>query len=232
MTVAVKLLLCGLALAVTIGVYVAGYARIIPLPRVPVYSDRSSSAIYQSRLDYFRRSDHRADIVLVGDSLTEFGEWAELLPAHRTANRGIGGDNTLALARRLDALGDLDRSTVVIMIGINDFLALGATPAEIAARYAIILSELTARARHVVVQSTLPVGEPEGTGVNVDVAELNELVRQLCRERCSYLDLAALRMPDGSLHPAVTVDGVHLNGAGYLAWAAALREHLTSIPGM
>jgi lysophospholipase L1-like esterase len=227
----VRVLLVCLALAVAAAIYLAGYSRLVPLPRLPAYADRSSTAIYQSRLDYFRKADTRADLVFVGDSLTEFGEWSELFPGTTTANRGIGGDNTRALAERLDALGDISQSTVMLMIGINDFLALGATPEEVAARYAAILRDLTARARHVVVQSTLPVTAPENTAVNADTAQLNAAIRELCNEKCSYLDLSTLRMPDGSLHPDTTIDGVHLNGTGYLAWATALRDHLAALPG-
>lgn len=226
-----KTLLICLALAAAAAIYVAGYARLVTIPRLPAYADRSTTAIYQSRLDYFRKADTRADLVFVGDSLTEFGEWSELFPGVTTANRGIGGDNTVALAKRLDALGDISGSTVMLMIGINDFLALGATPDEVAGRYEAILRDLTARARHVVVQSTLPVTEPENTAVNADIAALNDRIRTLCMEKCSYLDLATLRMPDGSLHPDTTIDGVHLNGTGYLAWATALRDHLAALPG-
>jgi len=226
-----RLSLVCLALAVIAAAYLAGYARLVPIPRLPAYSDRSNTAIYQSRLDYFRKADTLAELVFVGDSLTELGEWAELFPGTTTANRGIGGDNTVALAKRLDALGDISQSTVVLMIGINDMLALAATPDEVAARYGAILGDLTGRARHVVVQSTLPVTAPEDTAVNANIALLNDRIRALCTEKCSYLDLETLRMPDGSLHPDVTIDGVHLNGTGYLAWATALRDHLATLPG-
>jgi lysophospholipase L1-like esterase len=224
-----KTLLVCLALAAAVAIYLAGHARLVPLPRLPAYADRSSTAIYQSRLDYFRKSEHHAQLVFVGDSLTEFGEWSELFPGTTTANRGIGGDNTRALAERLDALGDISQSTVMLMIGINDFLALGATPDEVAVRYEAILRNLGARARHVVVQSTLPVAPPASTAVNADIAALNAAIRRLCIDKCSYLDLATLRMPDGSLHPDTTIDGVHLNGTGYLAWATALRDHLAAL---
>lgn len=231
MPVILRALLVGLALAVAAAIYLAGYARLVTIPQLPTHADRSTTAIYQSRLDYFRKSDHRAELVFVGDSLTEFGEWSELFPDHTTANRGIGGDNTRSLMDRLDVLGDISQSTVMLMIGINDFLALGDTAEEVAGRYEIILRDLIGRARHVVVQSTLPVGAPEGTAVNADIAELNAAIQRLCAEKCSYLDLATLRMPDGSLHPDTTIDGVHLNGTGYLAWSTALRDHLAALPG-
>jgi len=112
------------AVAGIAAVYVAGYARVIALPHAVTNTDRSSSPLYRSRLDFFLQSDHPAELVFVGDSITQFGEWSELFPEYRTANRGIAGDNTLTLSDRLAALGDLSQSTVVLMIGINDFLPL------------------------------------------------------------------------------------------------------------
>ena len=45
---------------------------------------------YSFAITPFRGS---ADIVMLGDSLTEWGNWHELVPEYRVINRGISGDN-------------------------------------------------------------------------------------------------------------------------------------------
>jgi len=217
---------CVLTVA-AVGLYVAGYARVVPLPDwLTGKTDRTTTALYQSRLDYFRQFPAVGDLVFVGDSLTEFGEWAEHFPEYRVANRGIGNDHTVGLGQRLDALGDLSRSTVILTIGVNDVLALKSTPSDIIARYKAIVAELKLRSKAVVVQSTVPVTAPVDTAANSSFEEIDTAMQSFCRDNCTYLDLAVLRGQDGSLRSDMTIDGIHLNGTGYLAWAKVLREHL------
>ncbi|MBL8577149.1 MAG: hypothetical protein JNK47_07980 [Mesorhizobium sp.] len=227
-----KVLVAGIAAVAAVGLYLAGYARVIPLPDwMTGKTDRTTTALYQSRLDYFRQFPAVGALVFVGDSLTEFGEWAEHFPEYRVANRGIGNDHTIGLAQRLGALGDLSQSTVILTIGVNDVLALRSQPSDIIARYQAIVGELMSRSKAVVLQSTIPVTAPADTRANVSFAEMNVAMQASCRDNCSYLDLAALRAEDGSLRSDMTIDGIHLNGAGYLAWAKALREHLAGLEG-
>ncbi len=222
-----RALIAIVAVAGIAAVYVAGYARVVPLPHVVTNTDRSSSPLYRSRLDFFLQSDHPAELVFVGDSITQFGEWSELFPEYRTANRGIAGDNTLHAvrstrrARGLEPIdGCLDDRHQRLSLAFE-----AATP-EIIARYEAVLKDLMSRARTVVVQSILPVAAPQDIAINGSVAALNEAAKRFCQENCTYLDLAVLRTANGALRPDVTFDGLHLNGTGYLEWAGALRSHL------
>ncbi|MDQ6986770.1 MAG: hypothetical protein Q9M25_03095, partial [Mariprofundaceae bacterium] len=61
------------------------------------------------------------DIVMIGDSLTEHGDWRSLLPALNIANRGISGDHTDGVVRRLDSIISTGAIRAFIMLGINDF---------------------------------------------------------------------------------------------------------------
>ncbi|HEX8110452.1 MAG TPA: GDSL-type esterase/lipase family protein, partial [Kofleriaceae bacterium] len=73
----------------------------------------------------------RRDVVVVGDSLTECGEWWELLD-RPVANRGVAGDTVAAVRARLDDIVAMDPRVVVVGIGVNDLLA-GASPEALAA---------------------------------------------------------------------------------------------------
>ena len=72
------------------------------------------------------------DVVFLGDSITEAGPWEELFPGIRVRNRGIGGDTTGGVLRRLEQVTSGGPAKVFLLIGTND-LGRGASEAEIVA---------------------------------------------------------------------------------------------------
>ena len=72
----------------------------------------------------------KGGIVFVGDSLTDNYNVYEYYKGLEVYNRGIGGDTTEGLLRRMDeSIFDLEPSKIVLLIGINDFeLVKDSTP--------------------------------------------------------------------------------------------------------
>ena len=124
---------------------------------------------------------------------------------------------------RLDTVLSVAAATAVVMIGTNDVLR-GFAPEDIRRSYHALLDRLIASGSRVVVTSTPLTGSPSA---NAGIQALNTDIQAYCREgRCSFVDLNARIARDGLLRPDVTVDGVHLNGAGYALWAEALAPYL------
>jgi hypothetical protein len=74
----------------------------------------------EAKADLFARSRVRPDIIMLGDSLTEMGIWAELLEGLSVVNRGISGDDSAGVLRRLlEVLGRHPR-VICLEIGSND----------------------------------------------------------------------------------------------------------------
>lgn len=61
----------------------------------------------------------KANIVMLGDSITYFVDWNELLGINDIINRGIRSDNTFGVLARLDSIKKLNPELCFIMIGIN-----------------------------------------------------------------------------------------------------------------
>ena len=192
--------------------------------------DAPKSDVYRhDREDMFDQlARGSADLVMLGDSLTDRGEWHELLGRDRVANRGVAGDTIAGARARLAPTKSLRAKTIVVMLGINDLLS-GRSVAACVDDYRRLLADLAAfePPPRIVVQSVLPVGAQISLS-NQPIRELNEQLRALCvAPRCEFLDVfSALVGPDGALPASRSGDGVHLDGDGYVQWAASLRRTL------
>lgn len=172
---------------------------------------------HQMRLDQFRHlNGHASQIVMLGDSHIQNGEWAEWLDLS-VANRGIGQNTTFDVLARLDAVPDSELA--VLLIGSND-LERGEAPQQVAERIRRIVEAL---GRPVLVLSVPPrSGRP-----NAQTNELNCLNKRHCEAgHCKYVDLHPAIAPTGDLDSALTRDGVHLNGEGYERVVSILRSAL------
>ena len=180
--------------------------------------------LQRARLDQFETTGvPPRRIVLLGERLTEAGNWDEWFPGHPVLNRGNGGDHSADVLSRLDSAIN-DPLGVLLLIGTNDIAAAQARD-ETLANLREILSEIETRApgTPVVVQSVMP----RGASYADEVRALNRGYQQVVAEATTsarYLDLwPTLASADGSLRAELTPDKVHLNGRGYREWAAVLR---------
>ncbi len=212
--------------AVLVGLWVVRQLR--PRP-VPGLRERARGDLFHALAT--GPVTHR-DVVVVGDSLTERGEWWELLD-RPVANRGVAGDTVAAVRARLDDIVALDPRVLVVGIGVNDLLA-GASPEALAARHAALIGELRGRLprARIIVESLLPIRDElvarDAELTSATVRRANELCRRGAADAgADWLDLhASLADREGELDPRYSSDGLHLSGAGYRAWAAALAPYL------
>ena len=165
----------------------------------------------------------------VGDSLTERGDWQQVLPAGNALNFGVGGNTTDDLLERLDDVVASRPETVVLEIGTNDF-AWRLPLEQVVENIERVMTELRGKLpeARIVVQSILPRQQEYAhivRGVNEQVAAFAPSVR------AEYLDVwPALAGDDEGLKPEFTIDGLHLTESGYAAWYALLRDLLAAWP--
>jgi lysophospholipase L1-like esterase len=160
-----------------------------------------------------------AKIVMLGDSLTERAPWSEITGCPSLANRGIGGDESPGVLRRLEGIIKLHPSAVFIMIGVND--VLDEVPIHtIAANVQQTIETLTKANIHVYLTTVLPVTSAVRHGVNVKINELNAEYRKLAdHPNVSLVNFVEkMQTPDGALRDELSTDGVHLSPEGYRVW--------------
>lgn len=175
------------------------------------------------KTDLWKTFGETGEVVMIGDSHTDFAEWNAMFPGVGIVNRGVSGDTTRSILARLDTILSVSAAKAVVTIGTNDILR-GYEQSEIVTNYHAILDCLIESGLRVVVTST-PLTSKRPTNDRVNA--LNADLRAYCGgKRCTYVDLNAAIGADGLLSPVMTVDGIHLSGAGYARWAAALAPHL------
>jgi lysophospholipase L1-like esterase len=165
------------------------------------------------------------DVVLLGDSLIEKGEWAEMFPGVCVRNRGIGGDTTGDVVARIGPIVAGQPRKVFLQMGTNYFCE-NKRDREILDNYAQILNAFRTRSPQtaVYVQSLLPRQRRY-------VARIRQLNGQLqaLAERCGcwFIDLYThFVAADGSLRAEYSNDGLHLLGTGYLVWQERIARHV------
>lgn len=176
------------------------------------------------RADQFARLGAPPDhVVMLGDSITAGGLWHEWFGEIPVLNRGVDGETSADLLRRLDSAVH-DPVAIFLLIGTND-LTVGASLPDITGNVRALLAEVDERASGtpVVVQSVMP----RTRRFREDIQLLNRAYRAIVARAggsVEFLDLwPALADDDGGLRSAYTADGLHLNGHGYAAWVELLR---------
>ena len=158
------------------------------------------------------------DVVFLGDSITEGAPWEELFPGVRTRNRGIGGDTTEGVLRRLEQVTRAEPAKVFLLIGTND-LYRGASEDEIVADIEEILDQLKQESpdSEVYLQSVLP----RAASYRARVEALNARLAEVAGEQgAAWVDLyPGFLDPDtGAIRAELSNDELHLLGPGYALW--------------
>ncbi|MDJ0641205.1 MAG: GDSL-type esterase/lipase family protein [Erythrobacter sp.] len=235
--VIVALVLCAFAWGIAAGTYkIFPFAQVQALHEAVITSSGiGSDGGYRENPAATQRGlamadwDTRAEIVMIGDSITEAAPWKDMFPDADILGRGASGDTVSGVEARLDAILRAEPDRAFVLIGTND-LNLGNPVDEVLARYERVIERLQAAEVETTIQ-TVPPCEPVldfCTGKRRDAeAALNEGIARLAREQgVRLIDLAA-DFPSGTEYRA---DGVHPTVSGYKAWRDVLAPHLAAQP--
>lgn len=189
--------------------------------------------LYDSRVAYFKQLPPvNKAIVFWGDSITDWGDWAELLHFKKAINRGIAGDNTYGLHARLDEVLRHNPQKLFILIGTND-INKKIPVSLIVENYKKIILEINQRspATRIYVQSVFPInnqliGRQYYIGTNEQIMALNKALQEMAAtEQVQYVDIYnQLLDANQQMDARYTYDGLHLSGLGYLAWISCLKK--------
>jgi lysophospholipase L1-like esterase len=157
------------------------------------------------------------DVVFLGDSITESFPLSTLFPDVAIKNRGISGDTTAGVLKRLDQVTAVQPHQIFLMIGTND-LGFGYPKETAIANYDEILRRITQEApdTQVFVQSILPRHKRYAADIN----DVNKEIASLAEKyTCVYVDLFPTFADEaGGIRAEFSSDDLHLSNAGYAQW--------------
>jgi len=189
---------------------------------------------YQQRTELFKsEAVRKGEVIFLGNSIIEFGDWKQILHDPGVVNRGIAGDNTFGLLHRLQEVIDRRPAKLFIEAGIND-IGQGVPVGMITGNIATIVGLVRVKSpgTMIYVVSVLPSNEnarvdyPEIYGKNAVVREVDRQLQQHAKEEgFTYIDLAGRLMDQsGNLDKKYAQkDGLHLNKEGYAVLAGLLN---------
>lgn len=198
--------------------------------------EQKHSTFYYQRATLFEAlPTSKSDIIFLGNSITNGGEWAELLGNPHAKNRGISGDTTQGVLDRLSTITKGKPSKIFLLIGTND-LSRGKSVDEAAKNVEKIVERVKREspATKLYVQSVFPVNPKFNKFLGhmnrqKDIAVLNAKIKAIAaRHGVTYIDVyKSLVIPSTDvMNPEYTNDGLHLLGKGYLKWVEVLKPYL------
>lgn len=173
-------------------------------------------------------------IIFLGNSITEMGDWKALTGDSTVINRGIGGDITFGVLKRLSDVVRRKPSKVFLLIGIND-IGKDIPDAVIAANIGKIVTRIREGSPHtkVYVESVMPVNPtlpnfPQHYDKQSHILATNILIKkEMQKLKVPYINIHDLFTDRyGRLDAKYTSEGLHLTqqGGGYEKWIAYLRK--------
>lgn len=205
------------------------------LPFSPVCEARSE--YWEQRVSLFDSIPVRpGDIVFLGNSITDGGEFSELFEMENIKNRGISSDVISGVRERLDQVTRNNPAKIFLLIGIND-VSHNLTADRLAKEYEQLVKEIKLKApeTRLYLQSVMPVNNDfrrykNLIGKEQVILDFNDKIKIIADTYDAvYIDLwpALSDKKTGKLIKAFTNDGLHLLGSGYKAWAEILYPYIT-----
>lgn len=171
-----------------------------------------------------------SEIIFLGNSITEGGDWYELFGKGNIKNRGIGGDVINGVIDRLDEVVESNPKKIFLMIGIND-LSRKRTVDQILTDYERLILLIKEKSPKTVlyIQSILPTDNRENLQI-IDIQTINKgLIKLTNKYDLIYLNLFdLLKTKENRLDTVYTYDGLHLKTKGYLVWKKAIENYVTN----
>ena len=165
---------------------------------------------------------------MIGDSLTEWGDWNKLLNENDVLNEGISGNTSYDILDRIDTINISQSSLVVLMLGIND-IYIGYEIASIFKNYKKIVEYISQKTSNIIVQSTVYAGKQENF-MNSKVEKLNEMLADYVKKRgFYYINVNSVLSSGNELKDLYTTDGVHFSKEGYETWGLFLKNQIAKL---
>lgn len=202
---------------------------------VSLYHNDWTQKYYPKRIQEFKEEPlEYGEIVFIGNSITEGGhDWSARFGLDHIRNRGIAGDVTDGVLKRLDEIIYFKPKAVFILIGINDLFSFHHNEDNRALNYSKVVPSPEYIGKNIlkiakIIHRKSPVTKiyvrtllpSRREYIKEDILVVNRMIRK--NEAKGYYEVIDLYAQfvdaEGKLPTELTKDGVHLNDKGYEKW--------------
>ena len=183
---------------------------------------------------HWRPESNEPTVAVIGDSIVQQMDFAALMGRPDVVNRGIAGDLSVDMPKRLKFLLGKKPKVLVIQGGINDIMSRIPVERILKSKMEMIAFCQKEGIVPVLVQ-TLRVAKSgpaelqmNREAINAKVVELNTAMAAAAKEsRIKLVDISESASQDGFLRSDLTSDGIHLNRQGQALLAGAIGRALS-----
>jgi len=190
-----------------------------------------SNPHYFKRMDLFATQKEQKNIVMLGNSLTEGGNWKNILLRTDVANRGVGSDVTEGYIKRINDVFDLNPKICFIEGGVND-LARNIPQQTIINNLKILIDTLRSQNIVPVLNTVTYVADNyrwiEPKTFNSSIKDLNRAIVIMAQQKeVILIDLNA-QITNGEylLKKYALEDGIHYTAETYAPWKNEIAKVL------
>lgn len=197
--------------------------------------EEPSQHYIEKSAEYKAAGVKNTDIVFLGNSLTEGGDWVALTGLNNTVNRGIIGDTAEGIDARLSDITSGKPAKIFLLCGVNDISH--EIPADSVAMGVVDLVKrikTESPETRIYLQSLLPINNSFGRykrmiGKENVVRDVNKyLAAQAPELGVTWINLYPLFTDgEGNLRAELTRDGLHLRPEGYAIWGSIIKPYAT-----
>jgi len=177
------------------------------------------------------------EIIFLGNSITAAFGVSEYYPDLNIKNRGISGNKTSDVLRRLPEIMQSKPVKLFLMIGVNDVIK-GVDKELIYQNYQAIVNQIISESpeTEIFLQAILPMSKGASRYLFSDelqgnkiIDELNDSIKSLANERkLIYIELNEIFRLNDELNPDYSWDGIHINAKGYQLWNKSISNFVIS----
>jgi lysophospholipase L1-like esterase len=165
-------------------------------------------------------------VVVLGDSIVEMSTLSRSLCGHAIVNAGIGGASTESNLGSIlkESLGNKRAALIVVSLGTND-AAIPNSLERYRSNYRALLAELSALTPRTAVMAipSPEAGLEEAKKVSFATIDSYNAILPGLADEAGAVFIALPAMPERH-----TLDGIHLNAAGYEIWDRAILRGVES----
>lgn len=210
------------------------------------YHNNWTQKHYPKRIQEFIKNPlESGEIVFIGNSITEGGQdWSKRFGLDHIRNRGIAGDVTDGVLKRLDEIVYFKPKAVFLLIGINDLFSFHHNEDNSNLKYDKVVPSPEYVGENILEIAKMIHRKSPNTKIYVrtllptrreylkkDILLVNEMIKKNeTKGIYKVIDLySQFADAEGQLTKELTKDGVHLNEKGYEKWVKFEKVILESL---